>query len=164
MSASAAESELIRVTTRVSVSQAEAFTIFTEDIDLWWRRGPRFRQSHEAGTTLRLEPFVGGAFLETEEAGAVLEHGRVLTWDPPRRLVFSFGGRDFGPDEWTEVEVAFEADGDGTRVSVEHRGFEELAPDHPARHGARGNALRGLMGHWWAELLLSLHHHANQRS
>ena len=158
------ESELIRVTTRVSVAQAEAFAFFTEDIDVWWKRGPRYRRSYDEGSTLRLEPFVGGGFLETEEAGRVLELGRVLTWDPPSRLIFSFGGRDFAPGEWTEVEVSFEPDGDGTRVSVEHRGWDELPADHPARHGARGGELRGLMGHWWADLLLGLHHHANERA
>jgi hypothetical protein len=42
---------------------------------------------------------------------------------------------NFAPGERTEVEVLFEPDEDGTRVTVEHRAWSALRPDHPARHG-----------------------------
>ena len=33
----------VEVTTMVAVEPALAFAVFTEELDLWWRAGPRFR-------------------------------------------------------------------------------------------------------------------------
>jgi hypothetical protein len=33
-----------RASVGVAVPPEEAFDIFTREIDLWWRRGPRFRR------------------------------------------------------------------------------------------------------------------------
>jgi hypothetical protein len=49
-----------RVSVTVAVSPALAFEIFTEEIDRWWRRGLKFRQTHGRGGFLRIEPEVGG--------------------------------------------------------------------------------------------------------
>ena len=147
------DSELIQVSTRVAVAPASAFTFFTEHVDAWWRRGSRFRMTDDADSVLRFDGQVGGRFVEIAGDGSELTFGRVMVWDPPSRLVFTLLGRDFRDDDRTEVEVRFEPDGDGTRVHVEHRGFDALPADHPARHGAQGGALRGLMGYWWADLL-----------
>lgn len=35
--------EFARVTTLVEVDPAEAFEVFTREIDAWWKRGPRYR-------------------------------------------------------------------------------------------------------------------------
>ena len=50
----------VRVTTVVAVEPAEAFELFTADVDLWWRRGPRFRADGGRPSVLRFEPGVGG--------------------------------------------------------------------------------------------------------
>jgi len=157
------EPETIEVTTRVSVAPSEAFEVFIDEIDLWWRRGLRYRMTGDDDSTMGFEPLAGGRFVERTRGGEEHELGRVLTWDPPRRVIFTLGGRDFELGDTTEVEVCFEPDGDGTRVSIEQRGFERLAPDHPARHGMRGNALRGLMGNWWGALMISMQQHAQSR-
>jgi hypothetical protein len=54
----------------------------------------------------------------------------------------------------TEVEVRFApAAGGGTRVTLEHRGFERFPPDHPARGGLAQAALMRLWGRCWSARL-----------
>jgi hypothetical protein len=56
--------------------------------------------------------------------------------------------------------MRFEAEGAGTRLTVEHRGWESIRPGHPARHGFTGPAFADMMGLWWADLLVSIRHTA----
>ncbi len=155
--------DAIRVQARVEVDPDTAFRVFTDEVDAWWRRGPRFRFLTDVEGRLRFEPGVGGRFLEEHEGGGdTFEVGRVRVWDPPRRLVFDFRARAFAPGESTEVEVRFEPDGPHTRVTVEHRGWGALAADHPARHALDGTAFRNMMGVWWADLLTALRRGARE--
>ena len=71
----------------------------------------------------------------------MFEIGKVLAWEPPGRLVFSWRQASFPPDLHTEVEVRFEAVGEETRVSVEHRGFHQVPAESAARHGFPDQAL-----------------------
>lgn len=145
-----------RVTTFLEVEPDVAFTVFTEETDLWWRRGPRFRGSPAADSVVRFEGGAGGRLVEEDGAG-VFEIGRVLTWEPGARLRFEWRGRNFAPGELTQVDVRFEpAQGGGTRVILEHRGWEALRPDHPVRHGQEVSAFLGDMGMWWRGLATSL--------
>ena len=50
----------------------------------------------------------------------------VTAWEPPGRLVLAWNVLQ-AESVATEVEVRFVADGDGTRVELEHRGWEALA-------------------------------------
>ena len=77
-------------------------------------------------------------------------------WQPPERVVFEMRGRDFKPDELTEVEVLFQTAEGGTRVTVHHTGWDALPPDHPVRHGHDNQAFTNMMGIWWADLLTSM--------
>jgi uncharacterized protein YndB with AHSA1/START domain len=145
------------VTVLVAVEPAVAFEVFTQEIDLWWRRGPRYRLAGEGA--LRFEPGVGGRLLETIETRSgtrVFEKGRITVWDPPSRLVFDWRGVNFAPGEKTEVEVRFEPSASGTRVTVEHRGWGALRADHPARHGNVGPAFSRMIGLWWGDLATAL--------
>ena len=154
----------IRVTTEIAVEPAIAFEVFTEEIASWWRG------SKDIGTgrappvgTLRFEPGVGGRLLEVydEAAGRVFEIGRVLVWKPAECVVFEYRAGNFQPDQVTEVEVRFERIAEGTRVTLEHRGFETLPLDHPARHGlAATQAFERMMVSHWAEHLAELKGHA----
>lgn len=146
----------VRVTTVVPTGVESAFRIFTEEIDAWWRKGPRFRVDGERPSTMRLEPEVGGRFLEVYRGDDAFEIGKVLVWEPPERLVFEMGGRDFKPDERTEVDVRFEAVDAGTRVTVHHTGWDALPADHPARHGHGEPAFTNMMGIWWADTLAAV--------
>ena len=77
-----------------------------------------------------IEPRAGGRWYERDETGAECEWGRVLVVERPRRILLAWQLSptfEFDPDPTraTEVEVTFEARGDGsTSVTLEHRGFE----------------------------------------
>jgi hypothetical protein len=145
----------VRVTTVVAVEAGTAWDVFTRDVDAWWRRGPRFRWRHDRDGELRFEGGEGGRLVEAVPGDAEqdFEVGRIRVWEPGRRLVFDFRVLDFAPHEVTQVEVRFEPADGGTRVTVEHRGWQALAGDHPARRGLDGTAFDALIGTWWADLL-----------
>lgn len=87
-----------------------------------------------------LEQHVGGGVYDRGVDGSICRWGRVLAFDPPRALAFSW---DIGPD-WqvaadlartSGVEVTFTAEGDErTRVTLVHR--------HLERHGAGWESMR----------------------
>jgi uncharacterized protein YndB with AHSA1/START domain len=146
----------ITVTTVVEIDPATAFKVFTEETAVWWKPGPQSRFGGDLTGTLHLELGPGGRLLEVRDAGEPFEVGRVLVWEPPRRLVFEWRLRSFLPGERTEVEVRFEEVPEGTRVTVEHRGWDSLRADHPARFGYTGLAFADIVGLWWADLLVSI--------
>jgi uncharacterized protein YndB with AHSA1/START domain len=145
--------ENARVTTFVEVTPDDAFAVFTEEIDSWWRRGPRFRMDAGAASELRFEQDARGRRLIERSASGMREIGRVLAWEPGRRLMFEWRPSNFAPGEVTEVEVRFEPAGDGTRVTLEHRGWDAIRGDHPARHGLREHAFAAMIGKHWGELM-----------
>ena len=154
-----------RAMTIVRIPPDEAFEVFTTEIDLWWRHGPRFRPAIDGRLgEMRFEPKEGGRLLEVYADGESFELGRVRDWEPGVRLAFGMGGRDFAPGEFTEVEVRFEEAHEGTRVTIEHWGFEELGPDHGVRHGQGDEALIGSTGLWWGDTLVALRAYAEARA
>ncbi len=66
----------------------------------------------------------------------------------------------FEPGQSTEVEVRFEGVEQGTRVTVEHRGWDAFPKEHPVKHGLEGVAFVNMMGRWWADLLVAVQRHA----
>jgi uncharacterized protein YndB with AHSA1/START domain len=85
-----------------------------------------------------IDPRAGGRWYECGDDGSTCDWGRVLSWQPPSRLVLSWDiSADWLPDATlkTEIEVRFIAEGkDGTRVELEHR--------HLDRYGARRDEMR----------------------
>jgi uncharacterized protein YndB with AHSA1/START domain len=152
----------IRVTTVVPVDPATAFEVFTDEVDAWWRHGPRFRSGAAGSSRMRFEPGVGGRLLEVrdEARGDAFELGRVRVWKPAELLVFEFRAQSFEPGQATEVEVRFEPVAEGTRVVLEHRGWDAIPEDHPSRHGLTGGAFTSMMGLWWADLLVAARSYA----
>jgi uncharacterized protein YndB with AHSA1/START domain len=155
----------VKVTTFVEVPPELAFDVFTTEVDLWWRHGPKYRTSGASDRkgALRFEPGASGRLVEAFEDGEVFEIGRVLSWEPAERLVLEWRARNFARDERTEVEVRFEPARGGTRVTIEHSGWAAIREDHPARHGYTGGAFIAMIGHWWGELATSLRVHAAKR-
>jgi uncharacterized protein YndB with AHSA1/START domain len=148
-----------KVTITVEVNPTDAFAIFTEDINLWWRRGPRFRNTTGDHGIICIEPGLNGRLFESFKAEAggeqAIEIGRVKVWDPPCRLLFEWRNSNFAPNEHTEVEVQFVPSALGTRVTVVHRGWREIRPDHPARHGLQDSEFIRMMGLWWGDQMRS---------
>lgn len=144
--------DAVHVSIEVAIDPDTAFQLFTQEVDLWWRRGPVFRASKMA--TLRFEPYQGGRFLEIHDSnGNVREIGKILLWEPPERFIFEWRGINFAENERTEVEVCFEANNNGTLVKLIHRGWSTLAVDHPVRHGNNTEQFISSMSQWWALLL-----------
>lgn len=156
--------ETARVTTFVAVPPHEAFAVFTEEIDRWWRRGPRFRALHGEAGALSFERDARGRRLVERAGGELFEIGRVLVWEPGRRLVFEWRASNFAPGDVTEVEVRFELAGEGTRVTLEHRGWDAIRGDHPVRHGQHGRELGARLGAHWAQLMGAYRLFASARS
>ena len=61
------------------------------------------------------------------------------------------------------VELWFEASGEGTRVTLEHRGWSTIRDDHPVRHGKPVPEFIRDTGLWWGALLTSLREHAESK-
>jgi uncharacterized protein YndB with AHSA1/START domain len=157
-----------RVSVLVKVPPDIAFRVFTEEIDQWWRRGLAYRiagRDPQRGI-IHLEAGVGGRLFESYQsksgAARVHESGRVTVWEPPARLVFEWRAVNFKAPEATEVEVLFEPSPSGTLVTVTHRGWSAIRPDHPARHGQEVAIFLGRMGMWWGDLMTALREHASR--
>ena len=162
MSASPARGDQATVSVLVKVEPSEAFRIFTEEIDSWWRGGLRYRIGKQR-SVVHLEPKLGGRLFESFETGAgpkVKQTGHVTCFEPPSRLVLEWRAVNFAPDERTEVEVLFEPSPSGTLVTVCHRGWSQIRPDHPVRHGQDAPTFLRSMGLWWGDLMTSLRERA----
>ena len=146
-------SSRVLVALRVPVSPERAFSAFTAEIGLWRRANPMFNFTPRSPGVLAFEPGEGGRLIEPLPNGKVFEIGRVRAWEPPQRLVFGWRQAAFAPDQDTEVEVRFEAVGDETRVTVEHRGWDSVPASHVARHGFPNTIFLQRHGEWWHDLL-----------
>ncbi len=134
-------------TVEVPCDPDTAFDVFTRDIGTWWRRGNHYWNDPDKSQQMRLEPFVGGRLVEVYdlETGEGFEIGRVLVWEPGKRLVFTWRSGNWQPAESTEVEIRFERSESGTRVILEHGGWDRAPSVRPSvREGYRDG---------WAELL-----------
>jgi uncharacterized protein YndB with AHSA1/START domain len=110
----------------VDASPEAAFALFTDEIGLWWRTGTPYWNDAERGVSIRIEPHVGGRFLEIHDpqAGTGFEVGRVTAWEPGERLALTWTQVGWPPDTWTDLEITFTAVDDRTLVRLEHTGFE----------------------------------------
>ncbi|MEP6759229.1 MAG: SRPBCC family protein [Actinomycetota bacterium] len=126
--------EPIRRSVRVTCDPATAFRVFTAEMDTWWPSHIHSRASTEhedeslTVASIVIEGRAGGRIYETMSDGAQAEWGSVVVWDPPARLVIAWQP-NAGPPNPTELELRFIAEGSGTRVDLEHRGWERLGAD-----------------------------------
>lgn len=148
----------VKVSVFVAVSQADAFEIFTREIDAWWRQGPKYRIAGRRRGKLFFEEGVGGRLFESFD-DRTIEVGKVTVWEPPTRLALEWRGVNFKPHEKTFVDVGFEPSNDGTLVTVRHYGWSALPDDHPVRHGLVGREFTSMIGMWWGSLMTSLREH-----
>ena len=91
-----------------------AFSVFTDEMDLWWVRSPISFHDASRAIARRCEPGVGGRVLEVyDDTGDALELGRVTAWEPGELLAWASTIDD------VRVEVRFEPADGGTRVRVD---------------------------------------------
>ncbi|WP_152363036.1 ankyrin repeat domain-containing protein [Microlunatus speluncae] len=108
----------------VDVDPETAFRIFTEELDLWWVRGPINHYDSSRLAELRMEPGVGGRVLEVYADGTVSGREVITVWEPGSRLCLQ------GPD--TQIDILFEPIASGCRIQV----AQYLRPDgDPSKAG-----------------------------
>ncbi len=150
-------SSRVVVALRIKAPPSRVFEAFTNEIAAWWRPNPLFAFTPRSPGVMAFEDAEGGRRLvERLASGKVFEVGRVRVWEPGQRLVVGWRQATFAPDMDTEVEVRFEAVEDGTRVTVEHRGWDSVPMAHVARHTFPDGLFLRRHGEWWRDLLDSL--------
>jgi uncharacterized protein YndB with AHSA1/START domain len=117
---------VVREDVRIEGSDSDAFRLWTDGIGEWWPLEEGYAYGGDRTKEIYLEAWPGGRFYERFVDGDTLQVGRVLECEPPRRILFTWKAPDWRGE--TEVEVTFVPEGTGTRVAVEHRGFERIGP------------------------------------
>ncbi|WP_228824556.1 SRPBCC family protein [Nocardia blacklockiae] len=136
------QAEPVQLQIVVDAPLERAFALFTERFDAIKPREHNLLAVPIAETVF--EPRVGGHIYDRGEDGSVCRWARVLAYDPPNRVVFSWdiNGRwqiEPDPDKTSEVEVRFTAETPTrTRVELEHRNID--------RHGDGWQAVRAGVG------------------
>jgi uncharacterized protein YndB with AHSA1/START domain len=126
MSTQEAQDLTVRKSVVVDCTPEHAFEVFTDRLDTWWPF-----ETHRPGegmpVSATFEPRPGGRVYHTLADGKELEWATVLVWEPPSRLVVDWHVTPRNPS--TELEIRFLPEGDGTRVEVEHRGWERYGDE-----------------------------------
>ena len=141
MSTQAAE-KAIAASIVVAAPIERAFSVFTKDFGRFKPPEHNLLQV-EIGEAV-FEPRVGGHLYDRGLDGSECRWARVLTYEPPHRVLFSW---DISP-QWqiesdlpktSEVEVRFIAEtSDRTRVELEHRNLERHGEGWEGRARERG--------------------------
>jgi uncharacterized protein YndB with AHSA1/START domain len=132
----------VRTSIVVEAPVERAFSVFTEGIGSWWDPNHHILEGELA--EMVFEPRVGGHVYDRAVDGSECRWARVLAYEPPNRVVFSWDidtswkiERD--PAKTSEVEVRFTAREPGrTLVELEHRNLE--------RHGEGWEGMRDAVG------------------
>ena len=126
----------------VECSPEHAFSTWTERISQWWPKGHSV--SHDPDLDVVIEPRPGGRIFERTPAGVEHDWGEVTRWEPPAAFGYLWHLAQDRSDA-TDVEIRFVPDGDATRVTIQHAGWERL--------GSRGEELRGRNRKGWGGVI-----------
>ncbi|OLF04789.1 ATPase [Actinophytocola xinjiangensis] len=126
------EAMAVRKQVVVNAAVTQAFTTFTERFGDF--KPPEHNLLQTPITETVFEPRVGGHIVDRAADGSECRWARILAYEPPHRVVFSW---DIGP-QWqietdpeltSEVEVRFVSEGPTrTRVELEHRHLDCHGP------------------------------------
>jgi uncharacterized protein YndB with AHSA1/START domain len=100
----------------LQLNAQQAFQLFTSSINDWWPTDRRHTKDPASAIFL----LASGRFFERADNGLEVDLGKVATWDEPHRILIDFYIAT-GSDHPTEVEIRFDPEGTGTRVTVTHR-------------------------------------------
>jgi len=132
----------VRTSVLVEAPIERAFHVFTEEMASWWHPEHHILRGELA--EMVFEPRVGGYIYDRGVDGNECRWARVLAYEPPHRLIFSWDVSlrwelETDREETSEVEVRFEADGaERTGVELEHRNLD--------RHGEGWEGMRDAVG------------------
>lgn len=128
--------EPVRASVRLDCPADHAFELFTEHIGRWWPLAYTFAEGRLAAVEIR--PGARGQWLERDADGRETSWGAVTEWDPPHGFTAEFaispGRAPEPPGRRSEVRFRFARENGGSRIDLEHDGFE--------RHGEGGAAMR----------------------
>jgi uncharacterized protein YndB with AHSA1/START domain len=143
----------VRQSVLVRSGRRHTFDTFVDTIGVWWPVTP-FSAGKDRVREVTFERRQGGRVYETWPDGTEIDWGEVLVWEPPVRFVMTWNMTSVA----TEVELTFaELGPDLTRVSVEHRGWEQLTEEQLAQDCALpGGYLGGSYREGWARILRCL--------
>jgi uncharacterized protein YndB with AHSA1/START domain len=137
-----AQETSVRTSILVDAPIERAFSVFTDDIGSWWNPDHHILEAELA--EMVFEPREGGHVYDRGVDGSECRWGRVLAYEPPSRVVFSW---DINT-QWqletdlartSEVEVRFVAEeANRTRVELDHRNLD--------RHGEGWEQMRAAVG------------------
>lgn len=128
----------VRTSIVVDAPIDRAFSVFTTDMGSWWPAEHHILQAELA--EMVFEPRVGGHIYDRGSDGSESHWARVLAYEPPHRLVFSWDISlqwqiEANPDKTSEIEVRFSEESPSrTLVELEHR--------HLDRHGEGWEGMR----------------------
>ena len=141
----------VRTSITVEAPVDKAFSVFTADIGTWWPPEHHILEGELA--EMVFEPRVGGHIIDRATNGTECRWSRVLAYEPPDRVVFSWDINlawqiETDPNRTSEVEIRFVPEGASrTRVELEHRhldrhgdGWEQMA----TAVGSQGGWIVGL--------------------
>ena len=132
----------VRTSITVDAPIEAAFSLFTEGMGTWWPPDHHILQGELA--EMVFEPREGGRIIDRGVDGGQCSWARVLVYEPPSRVVFSWDINlqweiEKDPEKTSEVEVRFAPEGsDRTHVELEHRNLD--------RHGEGWEQMRDAVG------------------
>jgi uncharacterized protein YndB with AHSA1/START domain len=130
------EASTIRRQIVVPAPIERAFTVFTERFGDFKPPEHNLLSAPIAATVF--EPRVGGNIVDRATDGSECRWARILAYEPPNRVVFSWDispqwRLETDPDQTSEVEVRFVVETPvRTRVELEHRRLDRHGPGWPA--------------------------------
>ena len=136
----------ISVAVEVDTSIERAFEVFTIEIGTWWDEDKHILQVRLA--EMIFEPQVGGHIIDRGVDGSECRWARVLVFDPPRRVCFSWDINtswqlETDHTKTSEVEITFTQAAPGrTRVVLTHRYLD--------RHGPGWQSMRDAVSSGWS--------------
>jgi uncharacterized protein YndB with AHSA1/START domain len=143
----------VRQSVVVRSDRPHTFGTFVRTIGVWWPVTP-FSAGRDQVRDVTFEQHAGGRVYETWQDGTEVDWGEVRVWEPPERFVMTWNMTTVV----TEVELTFAVLGPAlTRVSVEHRGWEQLTEEQLARDCALpGGYSGGAYSRGWTMILARL--------
>ncbi|HLM63575.1 MAG TPA: SRPBCC family protein [Acidimicrobiales bacterium] len=132
----------VEVSVEVEAPIARAFEVFTAEIGTWWSPDHHILQADLK--EMVFEPRAGGYVYDVGVDGSECRWARVLAYEPPHGVVFSWDISlawqiETDPARTSEVQVRFvEVGAARTRVVVEHK--------HLDRHGDGWEQMRDAVG------------------
>ncbi|HKV54170.1 MAG TPA: SRPBCC domain-containing protein [Candidatus Binataceae bacterium] len=134
----------IRKSIRLERTPEVSFKVFCEEIAQWWPGGFGGKDAK-----IFIENHKGGRFYERRADGSEYEIGRVTAYQPPAIVAFTWRAPSW--ETATLVQVRFTAEDTGTRVELEHSGWEENAKAGETR-GSYNSGWEFVLGHYQRHL------------